>query len=169
VYRPINIDLYRYCSNNPIVYLDPDGLVDLNLFSKTKDAFLYKAAETEPSPKNTFTVGAHGSPTRVDDQKGNPITPRKLAEIIRNHPKYKPGMTVRLLSCNTGVSPGDGKVSYAQQLADALSAKVEAPNNLLWYFSNGATLVAPRKWSNPKKPNYNKLGVLYYFEPRKKK
>jgi hypothetical protein len=151
------------------VYLDPDGLVDLNLFSKTKDAFLYKAAEAAPSPKNTFTVGAHGSPLMIVDQQGIKIKAEKLAEIIKKHPKYKPGMTVRLLSCNTGVSPGERKVSYAQQLADALGAKVEAPNNFLWYFSNGATLVAPRKWSNPKTPNYNKLGVLYYFEPRKKK
>ncbi|HGY9073070.1 TPA: hypothetical protein ACNTV0_005044, partial [Escherichia coli] len=52
---------------------------------------------------------------------------------VRNHPKFKPGMSVRLLSCNTG----KGNNSFAQQLADELGVRVYAPDQYDWYYSNG--------------------------------
>ncbi len=169
VFRPLNLNAYHYAGNNPLIFIDPDGLVDLNLFSKKNDSFLFKAAEAAPSPENIFTVGAHGSPTRLVDQKGNPVYPKQLAEMIQKHPNYKPGMTVRLLSCSTGANPGSGKSPYAQQLADALGARVEAPNNYVWYSQAGDTYVAPPKWWWPSEPNYNKPGVFYYYDPGRKK
>ena len=128
IYRPANLQLYTYVKNNPVNRIDPTGLVDLNLFS-AKEKDIYSSAKAAPSPPNTFTVGAHGGPTTVVDKSGKAITPKQLAEMIRKHPDYKAGMTVRLMGCNTGVSPGPGKLSYAQKLANALGSKVEAPDS----------------------------------------
>ncbi|MEU1051242.1 putative T7SS-secreted protein [Streptomyces sp. NPDC005876] len=95
----------------------------------------------------TFDVGIHGSPTSVGYQiKDGPahlsenwhnFNHREIASLIRAHGWN--GETVRLLSCQTGMK-SDG---FAQNLANSLGVKVEAPNDFLWVWPNGRTAVAP--------------------------
>ncbi|GHF26895.1 WXG100 family type VII secretion target [Streptomyces fumanus] len=95
----------------------------------------------------TFDVGIHGSPTSVGYQiKDGPahlsenwhnFNHREIASLIRAHGWN--GETVRLLSCQTGMK-ADG---FAQNLANSLGVKVEAPNDYLWVWPNGRTAVAP--------------------------
>lgn len=59
------------------------------------------------------------------DKNGNPLedlTPRQIAEAIRDNPAYTPGTPVRLVACNAANNP-----DLAQQLADELGAPVHAP------------------------------------------
>ncbi|MGN2635809.1 YwqJ-related putative deaminase [Nocardia takedensis] len=59
------------------------------------------------------------------DRNGNPLedlTPRQIAEAIRDNPAYTPGTPVRLVACNAANNP-----DLAQQLADELGASVHAP------------------------------------------
>jgi len=143
IYNSVNVNLYHYAALNPLTHIDPNGLVDLNLFSKSKqDKNVRKWANLAPSPPNTFTVGAHGWPGFLV-KNGKKVSAAKVAEMIRKHPNYKKGMVVRLLVCNAGVSPGKGKKSYGQKLADALGVEVEAPDGYVWYQSDGNTYVSP--------------------------
>lgn len=124
-------NLYKY-PLNPINYADPLGLaVDINHFPVNEDIRNY--AEKVWNNPNIITIGAHGDPQSVYDENYNKIDVKTLANEVRNHPKFKPGMSVRLLSCNTG----KGNNSYAQQLADELGVRVYAPDQYDCYYSNG--------------------------------
>ena len=115
-------NLYKY-PLNPINYADPLGLaVDINHFPVNEDIRNY--AEKVWNNPNIITIGTHGDPQSVYDENYNKIDVKALANEVRNHPKFKPGMSVRLLSCNTG----KGNNSYAQQLADELGVRVYAPD-----------------------------------------
>ncbi|MEW3243750.1 RHS repeat protein, partial [Escherichia coli] len=124
-------NLYKY-PLNPINYADPLGLaVDINHFPVNEDIRNY--AEKVWNNPNIITIGTHGDPQSVYDENYNKIDVKTLANEVRNHPKFKPGMSVRLLSCNTG----KGNNSFAQQLADELGVRVYAPDQYDWYYSNG--------------------------------
>ncbi|EIN0460638.1 RHS repeat protein, partial [Escherichia coli] len=124
-------NLYKY-PLNPINYADPLGLaVDINHFPVNEDIRNY--AEKVWNNPNIITIGTHGDPQSVYDENYNKIDVKTLANEVRNHLKFKPGMSVRLLSCNTG----KGNNSYAQQLADELGVRVYAPDQYDWYYSNG--------------------------------
>ncbi|WHH10448.1 RHS repeat-associated core domain-containing protein [Escherichia coli] len=115
-------NLYKY-PLNPINYADPLGLaVDINHFPVNEDIRNY--AEKVWNNPNIITIGTHGDPQSVYDENYNKIDVKTLANEVRNHPKFKPGMSVRLLSCNTG----KGNNSFAQQLADELGVRVYAPD-----------------------------------------
>lgn len=95
----------------------------------------------------TFDVGIHGGPTSVGYQVKNgaahlaenwhSFNHREVASLMRAHGWN--GEPVRLLSCQTGMK-SDG---FAQDLANTLGVKVEAPNDFLWVYPNGRTAVAP--------------------------
>ena len=124
-------NLYKY-PLNPINYADPLGLaVDINHFPVNEDIRNY--AEKVWNNPNIITIGTHGDHQSVYDENYNKIDVKTLANEVRNHPKFKPGMSVRLLSCNTG----KGNNSFAQQLADELGVRVYAPDQYDWYYSNG--------------------------------
>ena len=184
VFRPINLDAYHFAGLNPLRFIDPDGRVDMNLFNKNEKIHNY--AEKAESPANTFTIGAHGNPDLIVDAKDREITPEQLAKRIVKNKKFKPGMTVRLMSCNTGNKPKlsffqkiTGKklrnnTSYGARLFKALvkllpkstKVRVEAPNNYIWYSPNGSTFIGPTKWYNWNSPDYGKPGFYYYWKSK---
>jgi uncharacterized protein YukE len=94
-----------------------------------------------------FDIGIHGSPTSVGYQvkdgaahlmeNWHNFNHREVASLMRTHGWN--GEPVRLLSCQTGMK-ADG---FAQNLANTLGVKVEAPNDFLWVWPNGRTAVAP--------------------------
>ncbi|UTY31249.1 toxin TcdB middle/N-terminal domain-containing protein [Treponema putidum] len=146
VFNTINLHVYHYAGNNPIKYVDPDGKqtkgADINLH--TPQTLDYKASMYIDKPNNFFIVSAHGSVRGVFDHSGDPpnnsiggkepMKPSELAKLIRNHPKYKKGMTIQLIVCNVGLpNPKAKGIPYAQQLADELGegVKVLAPEGLV--------------------------------------
>jgi hypothetical protein len=89
--------------------------------------------DTVPKKSGYFDFAAHGTPTNIEyGARGNTMTARELARIIRHNEAYN-GEKVRLLSCSTGATV-DG---FAQLLANALGVEVEAPEDLLFVFSDG--------------------------------
>ncbi len=157
------INLFAYVHGNPNSLIDTFGLVDLNLFAPNDP--LFHAADAAPSPPNTFTVGGHGNPTSMIDPQGLRLTPSQLANLIRSNPAYRPGMTIQLLSCNTGGDPGQGALSYAQQLANELCENIKGADNFVWYYPNGNTVVAPKS-SGGTGPNLNSPGGYRTFTPQ---
>ncbi len=127
-------NLYQY-PLNPIEHIDPLGLaLDLNYYSPSDP--IYKGSLNVREFPTGFTVGGHGSPTSMSDdriKKGSDLTIKQLASDIRANPKYHEGMPVVLFSCETG----KGKNSFAQKLANELDATVIAPDEIIWIWPDG--------------------------------
>jgi uncharacterized protein RhaS with RHS repeats len=143
---------------NPLVWIDPLGLVDLNLFPTNQNIYHY--ADNVPSDLNVFTVGAHGNPDNIEGPDGRIITPQQLANMIKASPKYHSGETVYLLSCETG----KGSNPFAKQLAQELGATVRAPDTLLWYYSDGRTPV-PAEKDSQNHIDLTRPGAMHDFNP----
>uniref|UniRef100_UPI0035D008FF RHS repeat-associated core domain-containing protein n=1 Tax=Paracidovorax oryzae TaxID=862720 RepID=UPI0035D008FF len=116
---------------SPTTEIDPLGLapetIEANVFPQ--DQPVWASANKTPGTPNLYEIAGHGSRKGLEDQNGKVIPIDVLAKRIRSDPRYKPGMPIALLSCNTGLLP-DG---YAQQLADAMQAIVVAPNRFIWF------------------------------------
>ncbi len=116
---------------SPGTEIDPLGLaperIEVNLFPPNER--IWASANKTPGTANLYEIAGHGSSKGLLDQSGNVIPIDVLAKRIRSDPRYKPGMPIALLSCNTGLLPG----GYAQQLADAMQAVVVAPNRFIWF------------------------------------
>jgi len=126
------VNYYNY-PKNPNIGIDPWGLVDLNLFPESEN--IRGFANKVPPKSGVYQVGAHGNPSLIVDDKGKILSPSDLAKKIKSDPNYKSGTPVELLSCNTG----KGNDPYAKKLANELGAKVSAPDQYMWYSSDGST------------------------------
>jgi RHS repeat-associated protein len=130
-------NLYAYVRNRPTTLVDPQGLMDLNLFEEGTEEYIVAQRE---SVRGMYTVAGHGiypSNTSgawgVSDQRASFASLREadLAEIISNDGRWK-FQDVRLYVCNTGLSRDylDDKI-YAKELAIQLCVTVEAPTGLI--------------------------------------
>lgn len=129
------INTYSYVRSNPISFVDPTGLVDINLFAPF-DNPSYEGANNINIP-NLITVAGHGNIRSMYSKLGinDRISPQKLAGMIKDLPNYAQGKTIRLYSC----SVGETKDGFAQQLANALpNNPIEAPNSYHWMGINGS-------------------------------
>jgi hypothetical protein len=131
--------VYAYVGGNPVGYVDPLGLVDINLFPPTSP--LYNYANLTPSPPDTITVAGHSNPFDISDAAGTRLSANALAQIIRSNRAWRPGMKVQLLACNTG-RPVPGRPNIAQQLAKILGTQVQAPDNFVWFKTDGSYDIA---------------------------
>ncbi|AIK93293.1 TPA: RHS repeat-associated core domain-containing protein [Salmonella enterica] len=114
---------------NPVVNIDPLGLVNINLFPENQ--YIHDIADHITIP-GVFTVGVHGSPLYVEDASGNPVDVKKLADMIRKDRNYRKGKPIKLISCNTAKG---GEGSFASQLAKELNVNVTGPDTLwsVWW------------------------------------
>ena len=104
----------------------------MNLFPANEDIHSY--VQKVANKSNTFQVGGHDNPSlMVDGATGERLDAKKLAARIKKNPNYKSGMTVEILSCNTG----KGANPLGKQIANELNTTVKASNEYLWFPSNG--------------------------------
>ncbi|EGK9461179.1 RHS repeat protein, partial [Escherichia coli] len=114
-------NFYQY-PLNPVQYIDPFGLADMNFYDEglRRNVSLHAATDKINIP-GVFTIGGHGYPGFITDESGNYETAEGLAKRIRVNPRYKKGMSVWLFSCGTA---REGNKSFASKLARALHANV---------------------------------------------
>jgi RHS repeat-associated protein len=117
-----DVNLFRYVSNCPLQGKDPFGLDNKNLFKNGSNAA--RITDARGKGRGEYTVGGHGNPKSIHDENNNDfISPKELADMIRDDSDYDPCKPVRLNSCRTGA----GDDSFAQDLADELNNDVLAP------------------------------------------
>ncbi|MBQ0167313.1 MAG: hypothetical protein KBT02_09440 [Treponema sp.] len=123
-------------TSNPDVNRTSKKGVDVNLFPKDQDIYKYAKKIDNPLDDNVFVVGGHGAPSFMEDDSKQPISARKLSELIKADDNYQDGMSILLVSCSTG-KKDEG---FAQKLADemGLNTEVIAPTKTLWISSKGS-------------------------------
>jgi hypothetical protein len=124
------LNTYAYVSASPLSYIDPDGLVKVDLFGLKDSPIFHQRISEYLDKSDECLVYAHGYPTGVIDGRGT--TPVHLnAEQLANVLKAagcKANMKVTLYSCRTGL----GDNSIAEGLAKYFKS-VTAPNRQVWY------------------------------------
>jgi RHS repeat-associated protein len=166
------MNTYVYAGANPVNSIDPLGLREDLIFA-APGSDQWNSFYTAPSVPNVFTVGGHGNPYALFDVNLRPMTAQQVADIIRSNPNYHEGETVRLDACNTGVNPGTIEGSFAQQLANALHAPVQGPDNFV-FSGAGQTPIVTGRMPNPDTtpgapkwvPDYSHPGLYNVFLPK---
>ena len=131
-------------------------------FMESADQFFLNARNrTDVDPNGYFDVVAHGSANKIqiNTPSGSQLVDhRTAARLIQQQPGYN-GQSIRLLSCSTGQCD----TGFAQNLANQLGVKVEAPSDILWAYPNGRLVVAPRSTNGG--PDLSNQGTFRSFEP----
>jgi RHS repeat-associated protein len=130
---PIGFDggdtnLYGYVLGDPVGFVDPMGLVNLNLFENGSSDYYW--AEQTGLFNPGYTIGGHGDANGIGIYYKKDIN--DFINLMKNK-GYKDG-SVSLLSCNAGSGPD----SFAQSLADELGVTVFAPTSNFNYHGLGA-------------------------------
>ena len=141
---------------------------ELVLRSKDYRYFDNIARRTDIDPKGQFDLVGHGSPISIQVEINGvqrQLDARTISRLLLHGNKYRRKQPIRLLSCLTGAK-ADG---FAQNLANKLNTTVYAPTDIVWAYSNGRHIVAPRNPENPKQPHPTKRGGFKAFYPGGKK
>lgn len=141
-----------------------------NFMRNSDDFSRFSSRRADIDPAGHFDVVAHGTSTDIEVMTANgPVTvnQRVAARLIKQSPGYN-GQPIRLLSCETGACD----TGFAQNLANKMKTPVQAPTDLVWAYSNGDMVVAPRTSLNPKLPEFNlpdlaRQGTFQTFYPKK--
>jgi hypothetical protein len=117
---------------------------------------------------DTFIVGVHGNAGNVSDRSSGrdiPLNAKDLAKLIKEDKNYSTGMTIVLISCNTGAIPPKVADRFAQQLADEMGegSEVIAPDGFFGVSIDGNTHVYLPDSNDPSKPDLNTKGSMKKF------
>lgn len=164
--------LYGYANSASLKYIDPQGLAaDMNLHAIESN--LYLDAQAYVSPDGSYAIAAHGNSTyisdhRIDRKNGLAIYPEDLAELLERAGWVR-GKPVTLLICNTGKHLPDGRLNFAQLLANILKVRVYAPNKYIFLRIDGTYYVNGAKPDSAGRNGYSEIpgdfGSMVGFDP----
>jgi hypothetical protein len=111
----------------------------LNTFnSKGSDAYLRDTANTFQGfgeDPNRYDVYGHGNAEGMwrvaEDGKWSKISVDELVTSIKEDPRWRPGMEVKIWACNLAAAE-----AYVQQVANGLNSPITVADKYVW-FSNG--------------------------------
>ncbi len=134
-FRAMQTNIYLYSFGDPVNFVDPSGLLSMNLFSPGDP--LYWTAPNVPDPPGFFTIGAHGWPAGIVDQNGEQMTAEDLADWLNNPSSgsgYTPGQPIRIYACEAA----QGDNSFDEQLAKLMHTLVEGADELGHVWDHGS-------------------------------
>ena len=90
---------FSYCNGDPVNFVDLWGLFDYELKGPEDDPNhgpdinffphnqrIYDDVKLTPDTPNDYIVAGHGSPNSISDAKGNKMTAKEIADIIKSDP-----------------------------------------------------------------------------------
>ena len=159
------VDGRSYARSSTFRKLDKYGLVDLNYFP---DNYFYwndisDKADLRSTGPSVISVAAHASAFGPQDVDGNPIRVEDLAAAIMKTEKYREGVKfVELDACNLGAR------DYAQRLANIIRIPVVAPNQFVFFRSDGSVFLSEAKMDGYSlAPTEGRKGEWLMFSPGK--
>jgi RHS repeat-associated protein len=140
---------YKYASNNPYRFVDPDGRADVNGFDadpKHADRVMRNATSAFELP-NTFTFGMHGNQFITQTERGNQYKIGIMAEKFQVN-GMKSGENVFGLSCRFGMTTDAGN-NQAQSLANINKSSVYGADGWTNWVKDG-DVTTVKVWSGLK-------------------
>jgi RHS repeat-associated protein len=132
-----DVNPYLYALGNPLRYIDPLGLRNVNWFGPYDHKDWHDAADRARTAKGVCRIFAHGNYDRIRNASPwwNDVVYHRtrdggeVSDLARDIRKLCPDeQIIELWSCNTG-STDD---SIAAQLAKKINRRVRAPNQYIW-------------------------------------
>jgi RHS repeat-associated protein len=136
-------NLYGYVLNDPVNFVDPEGLYDIGSF-KPNDWWVNFLSKNIRESKNRIILAGHGSNEHFGEFYGNEIGVDNLIDKLNELPKYRdnPDLPIEIQSCYVGQS------GIPQMLADKTGRNVTAYKGFYspgFRFGFGKTIFTPNK------------------------
>jgi RHS repeat-associated protein len=132
-----DMNLFRYCGDDPVDRSDPTGLIDSNNFDPITPDYTWAQRADLHKYWDLFTYGAHGGDQDYNygqalnpayRSRGEPIPLQTVIASIKGNAIFQHKSGTLLLVCNSGAD----RSTFARSVAMGTGKDVLAPNKYLW-------------------------------------
>jgi RHS repeat-associated protein len=132
-----DMNLFRYCADDPVDRSDPTGLIDSNNFDPNTPDYTWAQRADLRKFSDLYSYGAHGGDHDYNygqalnpayRSTGQPIRLNTVIASIKGNPIFQHRSGTLLIVCNSGAD----RSTFARSVAMGTGKDVLAPNKYLW-------------------------------------